>query len=130
MSNKSNTSGNDGAAIGKLLPFDATRRQNRIDPRVRLATETPEREVSQGEQREVVAVVTVTRFIGNERVHAQVPVFAEEIHGDEMIAADLKVTPELSELLADGAVEANAYLDRLTARRAARPLRDYASVNS
>jgi hypothetical protein len=74
----------------------------------------------------VVAVVTVTRFIAGERVHAQVPVFAHEIHNDDATRAELKnVIPELSELLADGAVEANAYLDRIAATRNARPIADY-----
>jgi hypothetical protein len=125
------TQGHDSTDTGTLLSFDATRRRNCPEPRIRLATEIPHHEGCNREQRQVVAVVTVTRFIGNEKVHAQVPVFAEEIHGEKMIAADLKLTPELSELLADGAVEANSYLDRLTATRAARPLGDYyAAVNS
>ena len=74
----------------------------------------------------VVAVVTVTRFIAGERVHAQVPVFAHEIHNVDATRAELKnMIPELSELLADGAVEANAYLDRMAAMRSARPIADY-----
>ena len=74
----------------------------------------------------VVAIVTVTRFIAGERVHAQVPVFAHEIHDDNATRAELKnVIPELSELLADGAVEANAYLDRIAATRNARPIAEY-----
>ena len=119
--------GDSTEASGKLLPFDATRRTNRV----RFATTDPDLEARDGEQRQVVALVTVTRFIGDEKVHAQVPVFAAQIRGDEMSAADLKFPVELSELLADGAVEANSYLDRLTATRAARPLRDYcAAMNS
>jgi hypothetical protein len=126
----SETADNGTEVVGKLLPFDATRRPNHVEPRVRFATRVPDHEAGDGEKH-VVAVVTVSRFIGNEKVHAQVPVFAEQIQGDEMSAADLKFPVELSELLADGAVEANSYLDRLTATRAARPLRDYcAAMNS
>lgn len=108
---------------GKLLTFDPGRRASRV----RLATESTR---SDAHAHSVVAVVTVTRFIGNDRVHAQVPVFAEQIDGNEMLASDLKLTPELSELLADGAVEANSYLDRLSAMRAARTLREFSSSRS
>ena len=123
----SNEDTNDTETLGKLLPFDAARPPSGT----RFATRVPDRETVDAEPPQVVAVVTVTRFIGNEKVHAQVPVLAGEIQTSEMSAKDLKLTPELSELLADGAVEANSYLDRLIATHAARPLRDYcASVNS
>lgn len=97
---------------GKVLQFDRLRLHRRSRPS---SSKT-------AEERHVVAVVTVTRFIGNDKVHAQVPVFADEVLRSDATAADLNITPELSELLADGAVEANAYLDRLTATRASRPL--------
>jgi len=77
-------------------------------------------------RREVVAIVTVTRFIGDERVHAQVPVFADEIYNAHATREELKnLVPELSELLADGAAEANAYLDRFAAKQNARPIADF-----
>jgi hypothetical protein len=76
--------------------------------------------------REVVAVVTVTRFIGDDRVHAQVPVFADEVYNVHASREELKnLVPELSELLADGAVEANAYLERFAAKENARPIADF-----
>ena len=113
MSN--DTPRNDSNSPENVLQFNSSRRPTRA----RRDTATV--------QRSVAAVVTVTRFIGNEKVHAQVPVFADQINATGMTAADLRLAPELSELLADGAVEANSYLDRLSATRAARPLRDYYS---
>lgn len=109
------TSSKDAAE--KVLPFDADRVRPRRPPS------------SRGEdERKVVAVVSVTRFIGEQRVHAQVPVFADEVHPAVTTRAELKhVVPELPELLADAAVEANAYLDRLTASRFARPITDFYS---
>ena len=63
--------------------------------------------------RRVYAVVTVTRFIGDEKVQASVPVFTDALPID------------LSELLADGAFKANDYLNRAGAVRGARPLADF-----
>lgn len=75
------------------------------------------------DERLVVAVVTVTRFIGDQRVHAQSPVFADQIDINE--GSDPQLVPELAELIADRAVEANGYLDRLTVTRNARPRTDF-----
>lgn len=99
----------------RVLPFEA----GRVRRTPRVSTDPT------NEAREVVAVVTVTRFIAGEKVHAQVPVFADQILTAEMTAEDLKLTAELSELLADGAVEANSYLDRVAAVRAGRPLAQF-----
>jgi hypothetical protein len=100
-----------------VLSFDARRARRKGPPSSRSET-----------ARQVVAVVTVTRFIGEGRVHAQVPVFADEILPEGVTREELKkLVPELSELLADGAVEANAYLDRFAATRCARPIGDFYS---
>ena len=105
---------NDGA---KVLAFDPARRRGALSngaPRIeRIEQHSPERPVA--------AIVTVTRFIDGAKVHAQVAVYADEISGD----SDPRLTPELSELLADGAVEANSFLDRVIATTAARPMSDY-----
>jgi hypothetical protein len=98
-----------------VVPFDPSRARAQ-----RSTSSKPEGE------RAVVAVVTVTRFIGGERVHAQVPVFADEIYRDDASRAELKhEIPELAELLADAAVEGGAYLDRLAAAFNARPVADF-----
>jgi hypothetical protein len=104
-----------GAVYENVLPFDAAR--------IRRA-ESPS---SPGiDDARVAAVVTVTRFIGEERVHAQIPVFAREVHSDSATRAQLRdAMPDLSQLLAAGAVEANAYLDRLVATRSARPITEF-----
>lgn len=109
----------DAEQLARVLKFDPERPVTKIRTRLFQPKEAKQPEPA------VAAVVTVTRFIGGERVHAQVPIFANQIIGDAMRAADLKLTPELSELLADGAVEANSYLDRVAATIAARPLGDY-----
>ncbi|HET7437506.1 MAG TPA: hypothetical protein VFN10_22570 [Thermoanaerobaculia bacterium] len=75
------------------------------------------------DERLVVAVVTVTRFIGDQRVHAQCPVFADQIDTNE--GSDPQMVPDLAELIADRAVEANGYLDRLNVTRSARPRTDF-----
>jgi hypothetical protein len=114
MTTKSSDASED--SLANVIPFDVGRAPRR----------RPTSSESGSTEREVVAVVTVTRFIGEERVHAQVPVFADEIHNDQATRAELKnLIPELSELLADGAVEANSYLDRVAAKRSARSLADF-----
>ena len=75
------------------------------------------------DERLVVAIVTVTRFIGRQRVHAQAPVFVDEIDTQE--TADAHLAPELAELVADRAIEANGYLDRIAVTRNARPRADF-----
>jgi len=103
----------------RVLPFDASRRSRRV-----ASAGSTLSAVANGSDRAIAAVVTVTRFIGGTKVHAQVAVYADDIAGDAE-SADLKLIPELSELLADGAVEANSYLDRLAATTEARPLADF-----
>lgn len=101
-----------------VIPFDASRITRR---RTTLASANPDND----SQRPVAAVVTVTRFIAGRKIHAQVPVFADEIIGTRETPLDLDTAPELSELLADGAVEANAFLDRVANAVAARPFGDF-----
>lgn len=100
-----------------MLPFNPSRKL-----RSRRPDDAPSETAIHEGNRVVAAVVTVTRFIGGDKVHAQVPVFADQVipPGEEI--PDFRLIPELSELLADGAVEANAYLDRLANTTAAKPL--------
>jgi hypothetical protein len=113
----------NGDREANVIPFDATRRRNLITTTARL----PLQPKADDDQRTVAAVVTVTRFIGQEKIHAQVAVFADEIARGDIRDTDPNVTPELSELLADGAVEANSFLDRLTATMAARPFEEFSA---
>lgn len=117
-------------ALADVIPFDPSRGASHDFGLIsKLARELRRQEPgsSENDDRPVVAMVTVTRFVGEERVHAQVPIFADEIHMERPARREMKLTPELSELLADGAVEANAYLDRIAATRAARPSHDFQS---
>jgi hypothetical protein len=108
----------------KILPFDASRSRRRTEDR--FAPPLPQGRAPGDSERPIAAIVTVTRFIDGKRLHAQVPVFADEIvaGNDE---ADHKLIPELSELLADGAVEANSFLDRVAATTSARSLAEFSA---
>jgi hypothetical protein len=106
----------------KILPFDPSRTRRRTEER--FAALSPQRRAAGEPERPIAAIVTVTRFIDGNKLHAQVAVFADEIvsaKGD----TDYKLIPELSELLADGAVEANSFLDRVAATTSARPLAEF-----
>lgn len=101
------------SAGAKVLNFDLSRKLRNSEA------------ASDESDRVVAAVVTVTRFIGGEKVHAQVAVFADQVIPDSDEAPDFRLIPELSERLADGAVEANAYLDRRANTMAAKPLHEF-----
>ena len=111
----------DASSEARVLQFDASRRSasNRRACAHTRASGTPSEA-----DRPIAAVVTVTRFIDGTKVHAQVAVYADEIAGHAE-GMDHKLIPELSELLADGAVEANSYLDRVIATASARSLADF-----
>lgn len=111
----------DLSARTNVVPFDSARAASKG----RASTKQPRvsTEAASDHDLNVAAVVTVTRFIGGKRVHAQIPVYTRELHFED--AADRKLVPELSELLADGAVEANSFLDRLAAVNAAQPFAQF-----
>jgi hypothetical protein len=115
-------SSDDSSSDANVVPFPTHPGRHLVNTTARLPIRTKAEETP----RTVAAVVTVTRFIDEEKIHAQVAVYADEIARGDIRDTDPAVTPELSELLADGAVEANSFLDRLSATMAARPFEEFA----
>lgn len=117
MNDNSKTRG-DAVRGGKVLPFDRKRVIQRLEQMVEQESRRPH----------VVAVVTVSRYVAGKIRHVQRPVFANQII--RAITSATEDSPELSDLLADGAIEANIHLDRLAALSAARPIGDFSFEDS
>lgn len=113
MNNNSKTSPGGAVRGGILLPFDRKRVIQRLEQMVEQESRRPD----------VVAVVTVSRYVAGKIRHVQRPVFANQII--RAITSAAEDAPELSDLLADGAVDANIHLDCLAALSAARPISDF-----
>ena len=112
----------------RVIVFDPLRRRQKKESKPERTFHAPQLitgDESADPLERVVAVVTVTRFIDGKKVHAQYPIFANELRCEEAMNSDANLIPELSELLADGAVEANSFLDRFAAALTARPAADF-----